>query len=433
MTAAISSCWPLFLGMALLMIGNGLQGSLLGVRAAIEHFPTTLTGVLMSAYYLGFLVGSLLTPKLVMRVGHVRVFAALASLASTAILIHAVFVEPTTWVAVRLASGFCYAGLYVVAESWLNEQATNETRGQLLSIYLVISYGGMALDQGLLNTASPGGSTLFMLVSILVSLSLIPMLLSATKGPAFAASSPISVKELYQASPTGMVGFFVAGLAQGGAVGMGAVYTGMIGLSVPLISLFMTMLLLGGMLLQWPLGLLSDRFDRRLVLTVVTFVAAALALAGAMGAADSIKGLLIIIFLFGGMMLPMYSLCLAYTNDYLKPEQMVAASGTLVLVGGCGAALGPTMIALTMELVGPPGYFWWLFLVHCAIGVFILYRMTQRPAMPLEAQGSSYASIPLRATPVAAAMYGEEAAVIETAGADAASGCDEDRATLTPG
>jgi MFS family permease len=433
MTAAISSCWPLFLGMALLMIGNGLQGSLLGVRAAIEHFPTTLTGVLMSAYYLGFLVGSLLTPKLVMRVGHVRVFAALASLASTAILIHAVFVEPTTWVAVRLASGFCYAGLYVVAESWLNEQATNETRGQLLSIYLVISYGGMALGQGLLNTASPGGSTLFMLVSILVSLSLIPMLLSATKGPAFAASSPISVKELYQASPTGMVGFFVAGLAQGGAVGMGAVYTGMIGLSVPLISLFMTMLLLGGMLLQWPLGLLSDRFDRRLVLTVVTFVAAALALAGAMGAADSIKGLLIIIFLFGGMMLPMYSLCLAYTNDYLKPEQMVAASGTLVLVGGCGAALGPTMIALTMEFVGPPGYFWWLFLVHCAIGVFILYRMTQRPAMPLEAQGSSYASIPLRATPVAAAMYGEEAAVIETAGADAASGGDEDRATLTPG
>jgi MFS family permease len=319
MTAAISSCWPLFLGMALLMIGNGLQGSLLGVRAAIEHFPTTLTGVLMSAYYLGFLVGSLLTPKLVMRVGHVRVFAALASLASTAILIHAVFVEPTTWVAVRLASGFCYAGLYVVAESWLNEQATNETRGQLLSIYLVISYGGMALGQGLLNTASPGGSTLFMLVSILVSLSLIPMLLSATKGPAFAASSPISVKELYQASPTGMVGFFVAGLAQGGAVGMGAVYTGMIGLSVPLISLFMTMLLLGGMLLQWPLGLFSDRFDRRLVLTVVTFVAAALALAGAMGAADSIKGLLIIIFLFGGMMLPMYSLCLALPTNRLPP------------------------------------------------------------------------------------------------------------------
>ena len=221
MIAAVSSSWALLLGMAFLMIGNGLQGSLLGVRASIEAFPTTVTGLLMSAFYFGFLAGSILTPRLVIRVGHVRVFGALASLASTAILFHALFVNPATWGVMRLISGLCYAGLYVVAESWLNEKATNETRGQLLSIYMVITFSGMAFGQVLLNVGDPGRAGLFMLVSVLVSLAVIPILLSTTRGPAMEAPAPMGIREVYQASPTGVVSALMNGILQGGVFSMG--------------------------------------------------------------------------------------------------------------------------------------------------------------------------------------------------------------------
>lgn len=407
MIAAVSSSWALFLGMALLMIGNGLQGSLLGVRASIEQFPTTVTGLLMSAFYFGFLVSSILTPKLVLRVGHVRVFAALASLASTAILIHAVSVDPLSWMLMRLVSGFSYAGLYVVAESWLNEQATNETRGQLLSFYMVVSTGGMALGQGLLNVADPGEAGLFILVSILVSMALIPMLLSQTRGPIMEAPTTISIKEVYKASPTGVVSAFGVGILQGGSVSMGAVYAGLLGYSVSEISLFMMALLVGSVCFQWTIGKLSDRYDRRLVLMVVTFLAAGAAILANL-VAMSFNGLLAATFLFGGMMFPMYSLSIAYANDHLAPEQMVGASGTLVLVGGAGAFLGPTLVAAMIDLAGPPGFFWGLALIHVLIGAFILYRMTQRPALPADEQGS-YGVLP-RTTAVVGEMFGEEAA-----------------------
>ncbi len=407
MIAAVLSSWALFLGMAFLMIANGLQGSLLGVRASIEAFPTTVTGLLMSAFYLGFLAGSMLSPKMVIRVGHVRVFAALASLASTAILIHAVIVNPVSWAMMRLVSGLCYAGLYVVAESWLNEKATNENRGQLLSVYMVISMGGMAVGQGFLNAGDPGRSDLFILVSILISLALIPMLLSVNRGPVMDAPAPISIKEVYRSSPTGVVAALANGILQGGAFSMGAVYAGLLGLPISAISLFMITLLIGGVLFQWPIGRLSDRYDRRLILTIVTFAAAGLAFLASL-AAFSFTMLLAVSFLFGGMMVPMYSVALAYANDHLKPEQMIAASGTLVLVGGIGAFLGPTLVASSMDLFGPKGFFWALSAVHAILGLFILYRMTQRSALPAEEQGS-YVPMPARTTPVAGEMYGEVA------------------------
>jgi MFS family permease len=406
MVAAVASSWALLLGMALLMIGNGLQGSLLGVRASLEGFPTEVIGLLMSGYYVGFLAGSTLTPKLLARVGHIRVFGALASLASVAILIHAMLVQPTTWGLMRLVSGFCYAGLYVVAESWLNNQATNQTRGQLLSVYMVVSLGGMGLGQGLLNVADPGGSDLFMLVAILISLAVVPMLLSARPGPRFAALSRVSLRQLYRISPLGVVGMLATGIAQGAFFGMAAVYGREVGFSVHGISLFIGFWLLGGVLLQWPIGWLSDAFDRRRVLTSVTLAAALLALIGPLLIGRSEVGLLAAVTLFGGLNLPMYSLCLAHTNDFLAPEQIVAASGTLVLVGGIGAALGPVSAATMMSLIGPDAFFWWLALVHGAIGLFALWRMTRRPARPVKEQGA-YVALPPRATPAASAMYAE--------------------------
>lgn len=418
MLAVVGSSWALFLGIALMMFGNGLQGSLLAIRASLEGFPTTLTGVVMSGYFVGFLAGSVLAPKLVAKVGHVRVFAALASLASTSILIHAVLVGPVTWTAMRLVSGFCYAGLYVVSESWLNAQATNQTRGQLLSFYMVVVLGGAAGGQILLNVADPSGPGLFILVSVLVSLALIPMLLSAGRTPAFAAPSPVGVRQLYRVSPTGVVGMFMTVMVHGAIFGMGAVYGRAIGLSVPEISLLMSLFLIGGMILQWPIGRLSDALDRRQVMTGVTFLAALFALGASVAAGRSTVGLLALTTLFGGMTLPMYSLCIAYTNDYLERDQIVSASGTLVLVGGCGAILGPVTAAVAMDLLGPGAFFWSLGAIHAAIGAFALYRMTRRAAMPLEAQGSYVAMAP-RTSPVAGAMYAEEVVEESSASAEA--------------
>ena len=389
MLNVVASAWALFLGMGLLMLGNGLQASLLGIRAGAEGFGTGATGLVMTCFYLGFLAGSILTPKVVKNVGHVRVFSALASLASVAALVHAVFLDPYTWGAMRFVTGFAYAGLYVVAESWLNDRATNETRGSLLSVYMVVIFGGMAGGQVLLNLADPGGFLLFVLASVLVSLALVPISLTAGPAPEFDAPAPVGLRQLYRVSPLGVVGAMGTGLAHGVLFGMGAVYAGRIGLSVAQISLFMGVAITGGILFQWPIGRLSDRYDRRRVITVITFLAAIFAVAAMPAAATSHELLLVLTFLFGGMTLPMYSLCLAHTNDHLEPKQMVAASGTLVLLGGIGASFGPATAAGLMALLGPEGFFLTAAAVHALIGVFALYRMSRRAAMPLDEQGTA--------------------------------------------
>jgi MFS family permease len=275
---AILSCWALLLGLGLLMLGTGLQGTLLGLRASLEGFPTTITGIVMSGYFAGFMLGALVVPPLVRNVGHVRVFAALASLASALVLLHSVFIFALTWFALRVLSGMCMAGLVLITESWLNDIATNRTRGQLLSVYIVVMMGGMGLGQLLLILADLRGFELFVLVSVLISCALVPMLLNAGRTPEFSAPAPISTRALYRASPLGIIGSFSTGIAQGSLFGMGAVFGNLIGLSVTEVSLFMTVFALGAVALQWPIGWLSDRFDRRKVIVTTTAVSALLAL-----------------------------------------------------------------------------------------------------------------------------------------------------------
>ena len=406
MLSAISSAWALLLGIALIMLGNGLQGTLLGLRATLEGFPTAVTGLVMTGYFAGFLLGSTITPKIVGRVGHIRVFAALASLASASALIYAIFIDPWVWGAMRLATGFSYAGLYVVAESWLNDRATNETRGKILSVYMIITLGGMAAGQLLLNLADPRGVELFVLISVLVSVALVPISLTAAPAPDFYAPRPVGLRQLYSISPLGVLGMFGTGLAQAIVFGMGAVYARGAGLSIAETSLFMGAILFGGVALQWPVGWLSDIMDRRRVITGVSFVAAVLAVV--LAAIPDLPGgaLLVLACLFGGMNLPMYSLCSAHTNDYLEPAQMVGASSSLVLVGGCGATLGPLAAAAMMAASGVDGFFWALAATHGAIGVFALYRMTRRAATPVGEQGAFVAMSP-RGSPMAAALNPE--------------------------
>jgi len=274
---------------------------------------------------------------------------------------------------------------------------------------MVIVLGGAAAGQVLLNLADPSGATLFILVSVLVSLALIPMLLSSGRTPPFDTPRPVGVLQLYRVSPTGVVGYFGVMMANGAYFGMTAVYGREIGLSIRDVSLLVSLITLGGMALQWPLGRLSDVMDRRRVLTVVSFLAAAFAMLAGLVAERSLLGLLILAALFGGMSLPLYSLCIAYTNDYLAPEQIVPASGTLALIGGIGAVFGPISAALAMQSFGPNGFFWSLAAMHTALGVFALYRMTRRASMPIEDQSLYVAQSP-RQTQIAAALCAEEAA-----------------------
>ena len=405
MLAAISSAWALLLGIALIMLGNGLQNTLLGVRATLEGFGTGTTGLVMTAYFAGFVAGSVIVPRLLANVGHVRVFAALASLASGATLMHTVFVTALSWGLIRVATGFCFAGLYVVAESWINEAATNKTRGQLLSVYMIMVLGGTGSGQLLMNLWDPRGFELFVLVSVLISFALIPITLSVGRAPAFEASESIGIRALFRASPLGVAGAFLIGIAHSALYAMGPVFATEIGLNVERVSLFIAVALFGGLVLQWPIGWLSDRFDRRRVIVAVAWIAATASLVAGVGGIDSFTVLLAATALLGGMSMPLYSLCGAHTNDHLTPRQIVAASATLVLVGGIGLTMGPLLAAVLMQVAGPQGIFWLLTLMHACIGAYGLYRMMRREPVPLDEQ-RSYDPVSLRTSPIVQAQTG---------------------------
>ena len=399
MLAAIASAWALLLGIALIMLGNGLQGTLLGVRATLEGFGTGTTGLVMTGYFLGFLTGSAVVPRLLAGVGHIRVFAALASLASGAALLHTVFVTPLSWFMIRVVTGFCFAGLYVVAESWINDAATNKTRGQLLSVYMIMVMGGMGSGQLLMNLYDPLGFELFVLVSVLVSFALIPITLSVGRAPVFEAPEPIGVRALFRASPLGVAGAFLIGIAHGALFAMGPVYGVETGLAVDRLSLFIAMVLFGGLVLQWPIGWLSDRFDRRKVIVALAWTATGAAFVAGAGGIDSYAVLIASTALIGGTSMPLYALSSAHTNDHLTSRQIVAASATLVLVGGLGLTMGPLLAASLMRLTGPSGLFWLLAVVHGCIGAYGLYRMVRRDPVPLDEQ-RSYQPVSLRTSPI---------------------------------
>ncbi|WP_458526107.1 MFS transporter [Onishia taeanensis] len=391
--SAAWSLWALLLGVGLLMLGNGLMGSLLGMRAAEEAFGNTATGFIMSSYFVGFLAGSTLTPRKLREVGHIRVFAALASITSIAILVHVMVIDPWVWAGMRLVTGFAYAGLYVVTESWLNGYASNQLRGRLLAFYMVISYLGMGGGQLLLNLADPSGVILFLLVSILVSLALVPILLSHTPQPDTSQPEAMSLLRLYRLSPLGAIGCLITGIANGTVFGMGAVYATRSGMAVDQVALFMGAFILGGALLQWPLGKLSDKTDRQKVIVVVAGIATLLSLVGVM--LDIASPLVRIAqgAALGGTSLTLYSLCLASANDDLTPGQVVAASSSLVLALGIGATLGPVSTGLLMEWLGPSGFMWDMAAIHALIVVVGAYCLVRHPSRASDTHGH-YVAMP---------------------------------------
>jgi len=384
MRTALTATWTLLIGMALLMLGAGLQGTLVGLRASLEGFPTLLAGVVLAAYYFGYMGGSLMTPALVSSVGHIRVFAALTSLASVLILLQGVFVAPLPWTLLRIASGFCFAGIYVVAESWLNDRVDNQHRGLLLSLYMLVCYAGLGLGQLLLNLADPRSTVLFILVSVLISVAMVPMALTASAAPEFSVPVRVRLRELFHRSPLGVVGVALSGAVSGCLFSLGALYTGGKGFSTLEVSLFMAAAILAACVTQLPVGRISDRMDRRQVIAAACLLAA-LGAIGAWWLADiSRTGFFLMVAVYGGMSLTLYSLSLAHVNDQVPAQERVGASSTLILLNGAGAFVAPIVVAAIMEVAGGDTFLPLLAAMHLLLAGYALYRMTRRAPMPEE-------------------------------------------------
>jgi len=389
MTTMLATVWALLLGIVFIMLGNGMHFTLMGLRGGIEGFSAAELSIVTSGYFLGFLSGARFTPVLIQRVGHVRVFAALGSFMSAALIAFTLWAEPWSWTVLRIIIGFCMSGIYVVAESWLNNATTNENRGKMLSVYMIAQTLGIIGAQGLLTLGDAANAALFIGASILVSISFAPILLSVQPAPAVQLAKPGGLKDLFTASPLGTIGIFLLGSIYASQSGMGAVFGTEIGLSANQIALFVAMLFGGALLLQVPIGWLSDRLDRRKVICGAALLGAVSCGLGWLAQSppawlfpDPLVPLMGAAFFAGGTTTPLYALLLAYTNDNVPAEDMPAISGGLVFTFGLGAILGPLGMGLAMDALGP--FAFWIVLggTFATIALYAFYRMSQRDAVP---------------------------------------------------
>ncbi len=407
MLLVLRNSWPLFLGVMLLMLGNGLQGTLLGIRGSIEGFSPNTMAWVMAGYFVGFLFGSRMAPEMIRRVGHVRVFAALASFVSACLLLYAAIPNVVAWFLLRVMIGFCFSGVYVVAESWLNDSATNETRGQTLSLYLIVQMVGIVTAQGILNFGDPSGYTLFIISSVLVSVSFAPILLSISPAPMFQATKPMSFKRLYISSPTAVVGTFLLGAIFAALFGMASVFGTEKGLDVKTITIFVASIYVGGMLLQYPIGWISDHMDRRKLIMMLTIFATVSMFVGKLFT-DNTYILLVLGFIIGGIANPLYSLYIAYMNDYLDHDDMASASGGLIFINGLGAVGGPFLVGWMMTEFGADSFFIYLGVLFGLSALWALLRSTRREAPSVE-DTASYAPVAMSSTAVAVELAAEVA------------------------
>ncbi|MDW4548117.1 MFS transporter [Defluviimonas sp. D31] len=422
MLIVLRNSWALLLGMMLLMIGNGVQGTLLGIRGAIEGFSTTQMSFVMSAYFLGFLFGSQMTPNMIRRVGHVRVFAALGSMISAVLVAYAAAPDWMAWAVMRVVIGFSFSGVYITAESWLNNASTNETRGQALSLYMIMQMLGIISAQGLLNVGDPSGYLLFVIPSVLVSIAFTPILLTASQAPAFELTKPLSFFRLYQISPLGCVGIFLLGGIFSAQFGMASVWGATVGLSVRDLSIFVASIYVGGLVLQYPIGWLSDRMDRRKLVLALAVLGAVATIVPVVMEPNFVM-LVAVGALMGGVSNPLYSLLVAYTNDFLEGSDMAAASAGLIFINGVGAIGGPILTGWIMAEIGPAGFFLFIAVLFAMMAVYAAWRMSRRPAPPTDHPG---AFMPL--APTAGLVAVEAAIEVQAEAQDATAGTSETKA-----
>ena len=396
----IKNSWALFIGYGVIMVSHGFQGNLLGIRAILENFNFIATGTMMSGYFVGYFVGANMIPNLVSKVGHIRVFAAFASMASLSSLIHALFVDPIVWTLARFLTGFSMIGILIIVESWLNDRATNKTRGKVLSLYMFFTFFAFTIGNLLLNISSPNSYEPFILISLLFSVALIPILLTKRKPPTFKKTSSIRIKELLKISPFGSFSMFCTGFIFAAMFAMLSVYAVTMNLTVFEISILLVGTTLAGAIFQWPIGYLSDKYDRRVIVIgccIASFIFGVLSIMSSgiyfesLVAEEMVRfnyfssdgnmnktNLFIFIILLSGMTLPMFALNLALVNDYIPKEKFVAAGAGLNIIFGLGAMAGPIICSILMSLLGPNGFFIHLFIFLLAIIFFGIYRVNKR-------------------------------------------------------
>jgi len=388
MIKAIAPVAALLLSVAFLLMGNGLQGTLIAVRADIESFSTTSIGLLGSSYFVGFGLGCFLGAYLIRRVGHIRTFTAMAAMASAVPLAHGLWLQPMPWWIMRALTGFCFAVLYVVIESWINERTTRETRGTVLSIYLIITLTVMTLGQMMLTFEDPAGFALFALTSILVSISAIPVALTAAPAPAPVHTVKVRLPYLYRISPVAFVGCLGIGLANGTFWTLGPVFAQRSGMDLTSIALFMSASILGGALGQWPFGRLSDRIDRRWVLVGASMIAAlcglSIWLAGVILHSHNQWILFALAGLWGASAFPLYAICIAHANDHAAPEEFVEVSSGMLLVFAAGSIVGPLIASAAMDSMGAASLYAFTAVVHILLAIYTIWRVKHRAAPPLE-------------------------------------------------
>ncbi|WP_241524044.1 MFS transporter [Oceaniglobus indicus] len=384
----LASVRALLGGTAAFMAGNSLLGVVLPLRMEADGYPVLLTGVVMAAYYLGLALGGFRSKLVILRIGHIRAFSVFAALTAATCLAYDAFFTPAAWVVLRVINGFCIAGMTTSIESWLNERSTNETRGRVLGFYMLSFYLAMALGQTLVNVAPVEGSDLLMLSSALIGLSLIPVAMTRLGKPDLAQVRVLGVRQIYAASKVGVVGAAVAGVLIGSFYALAVVFARQIGMSVSQAAMFMSVVVLGGLTFQVPVGMLADKFDRRVVMAGILIAVGAtwglLSLSISNGV--PLVVLMVIALAFGGAISSIYPLCVAQTFDRLDRAFYVAASGRLLMVYSIGATVGPLLAAALMSAYGPASFFVFESVIAIAYAIFVLFSVRAVPQLPRDEQ-----------------------------------------------
>jgi MFS family permease len=418
MYKTLKNNWALFIGFAILATAHGFQGNLLGVRAVIEEFNYLAVGALFSGYFLGYFVGAFYCPKLINSVGHIRTFSAFASLASLSALVHVTFVNPYVWIFGRFLTGFSMIAIFIVTESWLNDRATNRNRGQILSLYMIITYVAFATGNLLLNVSSPTKYEPFILISVLFSIALVPILLAKKKPPKFKKTASMNIKELYRISPFGSFAMLCTGFIYSAVLTLASVYAANMNLTIYEISILLTLIVAAGAIFQWPIGYISDRMDRRKVIITSGIFAIIFCMLAILFSGTSFSNaftqnltkfnyfsttlektkLFLSITLMAGMTLTFFPIILAYVNDNITKDKFVAAGSGLNIVFGVGAIFGPILCSVTMQLLGANGFFVYIILFLTLMVIFGVYRITRSEYE--ENPDSSFTPLPKDITPL---------------------------------
>jgi MFS family permease len=413
MLPILTSVSSIFVAVLLFMLGNSLLSITLPLKMEAAGVANELTGVVMAAYFAGLLAGCIYGKTLIFRVGHIRAFAGLSALNVGAILCHAMIFDPMAWAVLRFVSGLCIAGIFSALESWLNDRLDNTNRGRVLGVYMVITYFAMALGQLSINVWDVDSAGGFIAAALLTSLAIVPVALTRAEAPSLAKAAPITMGELYRISPLAVTSAVCSGLMLGAFWGMGAIFGREIGLSVFETSLFTGSYIFGGLLLQIPIGRLSDRFDRRTVLCNVlagaTMVCFAGLAAGRLG--DPLPVVLALAALLGGAISNVYPLAIAQAFDYLDREQYVAGASRMLMAFSVGAVAGPLVCSIAMSWLGPHAFFGYIGAIAGLLTAFVLYRMGRRKPLPVEEQ-LDFVALP-RMSPVAAQLYPDAKAADE--------------------